>query len=357
MTTLHEPHAPLVYYATRDGLIKIGTTTRLRRRMRMLGVEQILAVEPGSYELEDERHLQFAAYHSHREWFRPEKALLLHVAGVRRAHELPDVPIRMSVPRENPADAVPVPDAEEIWLPIPGYAGLYDASSFGRVRSLSRPGSKGQILARYTPDGEKHPRVTLSKGGKQRPVKVHQLIALTFIGERPPGLMARHLDGNAQNNYASNLAYGTRSENTFDIVRHGYHQAASKTHCIAGHPFDEENTYVDPGGGRHCKACQRERTGHRGGISAGLREACPKGHAYDDQNTYLTPAGYRQCRTCNVARDQKRPNRRGRTSQTCSAIEPDGRRCTGLVNSHDLCGKHDQRRRRAERRSASTAAA
>lgn len=34
---------------------------------------------------------------------------------------------------------------------------------------------------------------------------------------------------------------------------------ARKTHCAAGHPFDEENTYVRPGGGRTCRECARQR--------------------------------------------------------------------------------------------------
>jgi hypothetical protein len=33
---------------------------------------------------------------------------------------------------------------------------------------------------------------------------------------------------------------------------------ARKTHCVAGHPYDEANTYVRPDGGRHCKTCHRE---------------------------------------------------------------------------------------------------
>jgi hypothetical protein len=29
---------------------------------------------------------------------------------------------------------------------------------------------------------------------------------------------------------------------------------ARKTHCVAGHPFDDRNTYTGAGG-RHCRAC------------------------------------------------------------------------------------------------------
>jgi len=34
---------------------------------------------------------------------------------------------------------------------------------------------------------------------------------------------------------------------------------AKKTHCPQGHPYDEENTYVYPSGGRKCRICHRER--------------------------------------------------------------------------------------------------
>jgi HNH endonuclease len=36
-------------------------------------------------------------------------------------------------------------------------------------------------------------------------------------------------------------------------------KCAKKTHCIHGHPFDEENTYRGPNGERRtCKICRRE---------------------------------------------------------------------------------------------------
>lgn len=36
-------------------------------------------------------------------------------------------------------------------------------------------------------------------------------------------------------------------------------QQARKTECLRGHPFDEENTAILPGGGRRCRRCHRER--------------------------------------------------------------------------------------------------
>lgn len=34
---------------------------------------------------------------------------------------------------------------------------------------------------------------------------------------------------------------------------------ARKTHCLNGHEFNEENTYIYPAGGRECRPCRRER--------------------------------------------------------------------------------------------------
>jgi hypothetical protein len=50
---------------------------------------------------------------------------------------------------------------------------------------------------------------------------VHKLVAEAFLGPCPPGQQVRHLDGNNQNNAATNLTYGTKRENELDKMRHG----------------------------------------------------------------------------------------------------------------------------------------
>jgi T5orf172 domain len=72
----------VVYYAERDGLIKIGTSANVQRRMQELEAE-LLASEPGDRKLEDVRHQQFAATHSHSEWFRPSSELRQHIDAIR----------------------------------------------------------------------------------------------------------------------------------------------------------------------------------------------------------------------------------------------------------------------------------
>lgn len=137
----------------------------------------------------------------------------------------------------------------ERWLPVPGYEGLYQVSDAGRIR-----GRRGLLRSWVTAKGG-HLRVALSANGVRKDFYIHRLALLAFAGEPGPGQECRHLDGDPSNNRLSNLAWGTVSENQLDRVRHGNHHEALKTHCPAGHAYDEPNTYVRSCGGRICRAC------------------------------------------------------------------------------------------------------
>lgn len=86
---------PLVYYVhTKDGLIKIGTTTNVVHRLYAYGVplRRLLAWEPGSYVRESERLAQFrASLHHGREWHKPTPDLLDHIDTLRHGLGLPPV--------------------------------------------------------------------------------------------------------------------------------------------------------------------------------------------------------------------------------------------------------------------------
>lgn len=143
--------------------------------------------------------------------------------------------------------------AEE-WKPVPGFPD-YEVSSFGRV--LSRHGRQPRVLKPFRM-GNYLGVGLCGPGGATRRVTLHVLVAEVFIGPRPEGNDVRHLDGNHRNNTAENLAYGTRSENVFDRIRHGTHHYAMRTHCKWGHPFDEANTRYGKSG-RECRACSQRR--------------------------------------------------------------------------------------------------
>ena len=60
------------------------------------------------------------------------------------------------------------------------------------------------------------------QGNKRYHKKVHTLVLLAFKGERPSQEYdGCHYDGNAENNYLSNLYWGTKQENAQDRLRHG----------------------------------------------------------------------------------------------------------------------------------------
>jgi HNH endonuclease len=80
-----------------------------------------------------------------------------------------------------------------------------------------------------------------------------------FVGPPPSGQEIRHLDGNPANDHLYNLAYGTRSQNQKDSVRHGTHLSARRTHCPQGHEYTTANTIVTKTGGRLCRTCRRRQ--------------------------------------------------------------------------------------------------
>ena len=62
--------------------------------------------------------------------------------------------------------------------------------------------------------------VNLWRNGKGYTKFVHRLVLETYVGPCPDGQECRHLDGNPANSNLGNLAWGTRSENQRDSIRH-----------------------------------------------------------------------------------------------------------------------------------------
>lgn len=156
----------------------------------------------------------------------------------------------------------------EKWLPIPGYEGMYEASDQGRVRSLDREvecrnGRKircaGRIL-KSIDRGDGYSVVSLSKGNVVNQRRINVLVLETFVGPAPSGHHACHNNGDSTDNRLVNLRFDTPSENNYDLVRHGTHHNAIKTHCVHGHEFTAENTIrprYNPRR-RKCRECGRQ---------------------------------------------------------------------------------------------------
>jgi len=145
----------------------------------------------------------------------------------------------------------------ESWREVVGHEGRYDVSDQGRVRSHTRPSRPNYLMAISAHHLTGYLFVKLySEAGQKPNVFVHQLVAEAFIGPRPAGEQVRHLDGNKLNNASTNLAYGSRSQNELDKLRHGTNPNARKTHCPKGHPYSEANTiYRRNRTSRTCRTC------------------------------------------------------------------------------------------------------
>lgn len=87
------PKTGVVYYAElRPGIVKIGTTLNLPMRMSSLHIPpaSVIAAEPGTYDVEKQRHRQFAHLRiGQREDFRVDDELRAHVEALATEHGNP----------------------------------------------------------------------------------------------------------------------------------------------------------------------------------------------------------------------------------------------------------------------------
>lgn len=78
----------VVYYIRFGGRIKIGTSINLLERLRDLYYDELLAIEPGSYDVEAKRHAYFrrTKVAGQNEWFHESPELILHINRLREEH-------------------------------------------------------------------------------------------------------------------------------------------------------------------------------------------------------------------------------------------------------------------------------
>lgn len=85
----------------------------------------------------------------------------------------------------------------------------------------------------------------------------HRVLFELMVGPVPDGLELDHLCRNKACVRPDHLEPVTHQENT----RRAY---AQRTHCPQGHPYDEQNTYIQPSRGtRVCRICQRTHNRER----------------------------------------------------------------------------------------------
>lgn len=111
----------------------------------------------------------------------------------------------------------------ETWksAPVAEVADAYEISSLGRLRRVTggkgtragyilKPKSTGQYLG-----------WALTANGYRKVHYAHHLVALAFIGPRPPGAEINHRNLDKHDNRLENLEYVTRGENQLHAISHG----------------------------------------------------------------------------------------------------------------------------------------
>lgn len=134
---------------------------------------------------------------------------------------------------------------KEVWKPIPGYVGIYEASNLGNIRSVERDvvDRKGRTIHLKsvplrpcefyrTLRGNRYfcgYQVNLRKDGKSKTWLVHRLVCKAWHPLIPSNAsQVNHKDGNRRNNREDNLEWVSAQEN----IVHGYDNGLFQNRAI-----------------------------------------------------------------------------------------------------------------------------
>lgn len=127
---------------------------------------------------------------------------------------------------------------------------------------------------------------------------LHRLIAEAHLPNPEDLPVVRHRDDNPRNNDVSNLAWGTHSDNTQDMISRGRARFQQLTVCVKGHDITDR----DAGG--NCNGCVRDRR------SGGLPEGDPRHGTSNGFNNYGCRCS--RCTEAESARGKEKYVRLGR---------------------------------------------
>ena len=109
---------------------------------------------------------------------------------------------------------------EEIFKPVKNFEQRFEISNFGRLLSINGK-FRGRTILKLHIDTFGYYSTTLRMKPLKRRLRVHTLVAETFIDKSNPTLWVNHKDGNKLNNRVDNLEWCTPAENCKHAVENG----------------------------------------------------------------------------------------------------------------------------------------
>jgi hypothetical protein len=143
----------------------------------------------------------------------------------------------------------------EEWKDIPGYEGLYQASTLGQIRTCNgKTTSSARFKTRVWKQriikqkcaksikGRYDCRVELWKNGSHKTWLVSRLVALTWCDGYTSGMTVNHIDGDPLNNKANNLEWISLEDN----IKHGFANGLYSTQkaCVLINESGEKKTFL-----------------------------------------------------------------------------------------------------------------
>lgn len=174
---------------------------------------------------------------------------------------------------------------EEVWKDIEGYEGIYQVSSFGRVRSLDRIVEvenrgygmliKGGLMKPKCNE-TMHLYTVLAKNGKRKQKYIHRLVAEAFI-PNPDNLgFVNHINEIPYDNRVENLEWCNQ---IYNITYGTGMKRASKTKAYIVLKYDLNGNFIKRYIG--LEEAAKDANGYSTGISAAMRHNRPyKGYIY-----------------------------------------------------------------------------
>lgn len=108
---------------------------------------------------------------------------------------------------------------------LEGFNDYYYISSYGYIITKNWRNSKREAIIKTCLDACGYKRTALMHNGKLKTIKIHRLVAISFIQNPENKPQVNHIDGNKQNNNINNLEWVNNSENQIHAYKIGLNKA------------------------------------------------------------------------------------------------------------------------------------